>query len=258
MNDILTALGSNYRIPNRFPTKVDSETTMGRVVVLTKVSHHLFFEDLADSGAAEFELEPATKNGFGPTDNFAPTSCAWPSPGAVFNVGNPFAGQADVRLTKVRVWMVGKESKLDHNVILVHLGKEQFRRSNDTPYPKRLDPPEQEDEDLRKSRYVVHEPVSIPFNYNAEGLSYDPDARSFTPGKLFGRRVGSQDGDLRFPKDGINDLPAAGEYAPIGPFGRWRLVVPKNLNPKLDLSELHAVVIDFHGFHQAYDQDLLR
>jgi len=70
--------------------------------------------------------------------------------------------------------------------------------------------------------------------------------------ELFGGVVGSQDGDLGFPKSGISDLPTAGKYAPIGPFGRWRLEVPKNLNPSLKLPELHAVVIDFHGFHQSY------
>jgi len=63
-----------------------------------------------------------------------------------------------------------------------------------------------------------------PFNYNAEGLSYDEETRDFTPGRLFGGIEGAQDGDLGFPNSGISDLPAAGKYAPIGPFGRcgWR------------------------------------
>lgn len=95
--------------------------------------------------------------------------------------------------------------------------------------------------------------MSVPFNYNAKGLSYLEATHAFSPGRLFGRGVtGTQDGDLGFPKDGISDLPAAGKYAPIGPFGRWRLAVPKNLNQELKLSGLHAVVIDFHGFHQTY------
>ena len=80
---------------------------------------------------------------------------------------------ADVRLTKVRAWLAGKRNKLNHNVILIHLGNEQFRRPDDTPYPKRLDPPEEKDQDRRKPRYIKHEPVSIPFNYNAEGLKYN-------------------------------------------------------------------------------------
>jgi hypothetical protein len=86
-------------------------------------------------------------------------------------------------------------------------------------------------------------------------LKYNAKNRKFTPGKLFARTVGSQDGDLRFPKDGISDLPGAGEYAPIGPFGKWRLRVPKLENVSLDLSTPNAVVIDFHGFHQTFDTD---
>jgi len=31
-----------------------------------------------------------------------------------------------------------------------------------------------------------------------------------------------------------------------------RLEIPKNLNPDLKLSDLYAVVFDFHGFHQSF------
>jgi hypothetical protein len=253
--DLLKALGKNYRTPKHFPVRSDAVETMGRVVVLTKGLHPDFFADLAYSGQAEFELEPPTQDSLG-TDNdpFRATNTAWcgserPSPGVYFN---PFAGMADVRLTKVRVWLAGEENKLNHNVILTHLGEEQFRRRDDTPFPMRLDPPEEEDQDRREARYILHEPVPIPYNYNAEGISYDAKNRTFTPGNLFGRNVGSEDGDLRFPKGGISDLPAAGEYAPIGPFGKWRLEVPRLQNLDLDLSKLNAVVIDFHGFHQTF------
>ncbi len=252
-NDVLKALGNNYRTPNHFPASEENESSIGRVVVLTKKTHPDFFADLRSSREAEFELEPATKSSVVPKSSFAPTDAAWCYERPEFTAAarNPFAGMADVRLTKVRVWLVGKANTLDHKVILTHLGSEQFRTPDDKPYPERVDPAEK-DQDERTPEYIFHEPVSIPFNYNAKGLRYDERTSAFTPGQLFHGVVGSQDGDLGFPKSGISDLPAAGKYAPIGPFGRWRVEVPENLNPSLKLADLHAVVIDFHGFHQAY------
>ena len=129
-----------------------------------------------------------------------------------------------MRLTKVRASFFGKKNTLDHKVTLTHLGEEQFRRPDDKPYPRRLETPEEENQDKRKPQYILHEEVPVPFNYNAEGLSYDEATHAFSPGRLSGRGItGAQDGDLGFPRDGISDLPAAGKYAPIGPFGRWRL-----------------------------------
>lgn len=252
-NDIVNALGNNYRTPNHFPASEENESSFGRIVVLTKKSHPDFFADLWDSGEAEFELEPANQRSMVPKSSFAPTDVAWSFERPEFDVTqrNPFAGMADVRLTKVRIWLVGKESSLDHKVVLTHLGREQFRAPNDKCYPERVDT-RQIDQDKRQPEYILHEPVSIPFNYNAKGLRYNERTFAFTPGKLFGGVVGAQDGDLGFPKSGIVDLPAAGKYAPIGPFARWRIEVPQNLNPALKLSDVHAVVIDFHGFHQSY------
>ena len=225
------------------------------MVVLTKQTHRAFFSDLRTFREAEFQLEPAIKSSVAPKLDFAPTKAAWcgadrPDFGA--KMLNPFAGMADVRLTKVRAWLVGPENELDHKVIITHLGEEQFRGPDDKPYPKRREPAEERDQDKRKPQYILHEPVSIPFNYNGEGLSYDEETRDFTPGRLFGGVAGAQDGDLGFPNSGISDLPAAGKYAPIGPFGRWRLEIPKNLNRDLKLADLYAVVFDFHGFHQSF------
>ncbi len=257
-NDVLEALGNNYRTPNHFPAREEDEWSIGRVVVLTKKTHRDFFSQLGAFEEADFELEPATRSSVAPKPNFAPTKAAWcgsERPDFPANLPNPFAGMADVRLTKVRAWLVGHGNTLDHKVTLTHLGEEQFRRPDDKPYPHRLEPPEEKDQDKRKPQYILHEEVSIPFNYNAAGLSYDEATHAFSPGKLFGRGVtGAQDGDLGFPGGGVSDLTAAGKYAPIGPFGRWRLAVPRNLNPELKFSDLHAVVIDFHGFHQAYSK----
>ena len=230
-NDVLEALGKNYRTPNHFPAREEDEWSIGRVVVLTKKTHPDFFSQLRVFAEAEFELEPATRSSVAPKPNFAPTKAAWCGsnrPKFSANLPNPFAGMADVRLTKVRAWLVGQANTLDHKVTLTHLGDEQFRRPDDKPYPKRLEPPEEDDQDKRKPQFILHEEVSVPFNYNAKGLSYLEATHAFSPGRLFGRGVtGTQDGDLGFPKDGISDLPAAGKYAPIGPFGRWRHRGPK-------------------------------
>ena len=88
---------------------------------------------------------------------------------------------ADVRLTKVRAWLVGQANTLDHKVTLTHLGDEQFRRPDDKPYPKRLEPPEEDDQDKRKPQFILHEEVSVPFNYNAKGLSYLEVTHAFSP-----------------------------------------------------------------------------
>jgi hypothetical protein len=254
-NDVLKALGKNYRTPNHFPAREEDESSFGRVVVLTKQTHRTFFSDLRMFREAEFELEPATKSSVAPKLIFAPTKAAWcgsDRPDFGPKMLNPFAGMADVRLTKVRAWLVSEYNELYHKVIITHLGEEQFRGPDDKPYPRRREPAEERDQDKRKPQYILHEPVPIPFNYCAEYLTYDEETRDFTPGRLFGGIEGAQDGDLGFPNSGISDLPAAGKYAPIGPFGRWRLEIPKNLNPDLKLADLYAVVFDFHGFHQSF------
>jgi hypothetical protein len=153
--NVLEALGKNYRTPNRFPAKEEDERSMGRVVALTKKDHPGFFDELAALEEAEFELEPATKKSAQPDHTFAPTKAAWcdSRPDKAWALPNPFHGMADVRLTKVRVWMIGEESKLDHNVTLVHLGEEQFRDPDDKPYPERFEPAGEKNQDKRKPQF---------------------------------------------------------------------------------------------------------
>ena len=258
---ILTALETVRGTPNIFPPREESESSIGVAVVLTRNSHKDFFDDLESYYEAEFTLEPATKASTTPSPIFTPTNAAWcgsTRPNFPPNLPNPFHGKANVRLTKVRVWMVGMTTSTgDHSVILEHLGAEQFRNQYDLPYPARTDPASEPNQDKRQPVCVRHKPVPIPFNYNSEGLSYDPAQKyPFTPGKLFGKNVaGAQDGDLGFPKEGDATLPQQSSYAPIGPFGRWRLIVrpEDNGDPKiLSFADLNTIVIDFHGFHQTF------
>jgi hypothetical protein len=56
------------------------------------------------------------------------------------------------------------------------------------------------------------------------------------------------DGDLQFPHSGLAALPGSSEYAPIGPFTKWRVDVREEDNTDLDLKGLTAVIIEMHGF----------
>jgi hypothetical protein len=47
-------------------------------------------------------------------------------------------------------------------------------------------------------------------------------------------------------------------YAPIGPFGKWRVFVNPDWNTGLNWDNVQAIVIDFHVFKQAFDADLAR
>jgi len=264
-DDIKNNLESSRDTPNIFPAGTDSgspgsESTMGYPVVLTKEKYPDLFDDLQFDGWAEFELEPATKASKAPSSLFAPTEAAWYgstrpqlSPSHV----NPFHGMADVRITKVRVWMVGMTTTTDyHNVTLIYLGQSQFRTRKNLPYPERRSPTAETDQDKRDPEYVIQEPVSIRFNYKAEGLNYDPQKEKdpFTPGRLFGNNLaGTEDGNLSYAGTGDAKLPSQKEYAVIGPFGKWRLeVLREENNPGLDLSKLTMIVIDFHGFHRTF------
>ena len=135
--------------------------------------------------------------------------------------------------------------------MLTHLGEEQFRRPDDTPYPNGSIPRKKTIK-TSASRSLSGTSRFDPVQLQRQRPELHEKSQVFAWQAVRPGRHGTQDGDLGFPKDEISDLPAAGKYAPIGPFGRWRLAVPKNLNQELKLSGLHAVVIDFHGFHQTY------
>ena len=257
--ELLATLESAQSPPIFFPAKDDNEMSLGRVVVLTKEMHPDFFDDLIETGQAEFELAPAMRHSPPPDGPFEPSLTAWceatrPPFNLNYPLPNPFHGMADVRLTKVRTWMIGmKTGDGNHAVTLVHLGQEQFRRTNDLPYPARTEPADAQDERKRDPEYVFHEIRQIPFIYQAAQLGYDSATNKFIPGQLSGG-VGAVDGDLGFPAGrGDFGLPLKSQYAPIGPFAMWRLEVDED-NLRLDLYGLSMIVIDFHGFYRKFDR----
>jgi hypothetical protein len=247
---------------NFFPPRDKSEASLGIIVVLSKEDHPDFFEDLKRDNEADFELEPATYASTTPSKTFGPTKgVAWSGERPELDPAtpHPFHGMANVRLTKARPWIVGLYTYAGSGtttVRLTHLGAERFRTWKDEPYPPLTDDQQPE--------YVSHEHKDINFRYSPTGLSWSPIADTFTPGQLFvAGTSGAEDGDLGFPQPGAG-LEARQEsiYAPIGPFGKWRLTVrpedntddPKN--KPLDWDTVQAVVIDFHVFAEGFSSEL--
>jgi hypothetical protein len=88
---------------------------------------------------------------------------------------------------------------------------------------------------------VLHEETSITFKYNSGGLSWDPVKNTFTPGRLFNAGVaGAEDGDLGFPQPGADVKKSV--YAPIGPFGKWRVFVNPDYNVGLKWDQVQGQV----------------
>jgi hypothetical protein len=248
--ELMSLLEKVRRTPNRFPASEHGDSSQGVLVVLTRESHPDFFEDLEVWQDARFELAAATRYSPAPDNILAPTKAAWTGtkpPDA--GVANPFNGKADVRLTKVRAWMIGMKTNNNmHNIIVEHSGREMFRRPDDAGYPERR---QRDAGAAGDDPRIIHTPVRIPFIYKADGLMSDPVKGHFVPGKIEDV-PGAEDGDLGYSLKAQLGLPGSNGYAAIGPFAVWRLIVRKLDNPGLGLKDLHTVVMDFHGFHQVF------
>jgi hypothetical protein len=247
---------------NFFPPRDKSEASLGIIVVLSKEDHPDFFEDLKRDSEADFELAPATYASTTPSKTFGPTKgVAWSGERPELDPAtpHPFHGMANVRLTKARPWIVGLYTYAGSGtttVRLTHLGAERFRTWKDESYPPLTDDQQPE--------YVSHEHKDINFRYSPTGLGWSPIADTFTPGQLFVPGTsGAEDGDLGFPQPGAGpEARKESIYAPIGPFGKWRLTVrpedntddPKN--KPLDWDTVQAVVIDFHVFAEGFSSEL--
>jgi hypothetical protein len=236
--------------PVNFP---DDDSGFGRVVVLTRKVHGMLFDDL-ELGSADFEILPAAKDSPAPASDFEPTQTVVRLPGKppadAGVLPNPFYNMANVRLRKVRVWMVGMSTGgKRHYVGLVHTGEERFRTPGDLPYPASGNgdaPP--------GPAYVRHGPRPITFAYNPIGLAFDAATQTLTPGSPQGSTPGMEDGDLGLRIDRGAELPLQCELAPIGPFGKWQLIIDPRFNggDKLRLKDLNMIVIDFHGVYQHF------
>jgi hypothetical protein len=147
-----------------------------------------------------------------------------------------------------------------HHITITHLGYERFRTAGDKAFPGGDGP----------DAYVDHLPFKRTVRYNPAGLRYDAGKARFHPGSFKGL-PDMEDGNL----DDLGlraaataaagnpgaamplALPSSGKYAPIGPFGRWRIEARPRDNGLGDddrsmLAGLSAIVIDFHGFYREF------
>ncbi len=262
--NLLSHLEEALATPSRFPDSDDAKET-GVLVVLTPDTHPSLFQDLTsadvkrpgDAGkrppiVVHFKLPLSTK------DSDISESA--------------FHGKADVRLAKVRPYLIGMKTRSDHMLTIVHSGDERIQTRDD------------------QTRRFVHDPRPIPFAYTpdpawlslvipplqdgtqAEGPPRPPGAARFGPTLMAANPAGNprprpldwrvvlagasvlEGGTIELPRRGAEtkDLCNAG-YAPIGPFTKWTLTIKYSDHADLDLAGLKAIVIDFHGFFRTFD-----
>ena len=249
---ILKRLEDGFGSISFYPRRDQSEPSSGVIVVLSKESHPDFFKDLQSENKADFELEPATYASTKPSKTYSPTKVVWSGTRLELDAStpHPFHGKTNVRLTKVRPWIVGLYTDGTTTVKLTHRGEERFRTSENEPYPSCSD--------NQEPGYVSHQPKGIEFEYSSVGLSWSPVADIFTPGQL------TKDGDLGFPQPGagLKDMHES-IYAPIGPFGKWTLSVRAEdntedpVNKPLNWESVEAIVIDFHVFAEGFSSEIV-
>ena len=257
-NGLQTALGDALdtyrRTPGVFPAAPiqgevsDGWTPGGVLVVLTPEAHPWLFRQLHTHGLADFEILPATKRSPAPTTLDTPCDAVRPAPiTPVANAGsapapviaNPFFERANVRLKAVRPWVEGMPTTNgNHMIVIEHLGQERFRTVDDQPFPA----------PSTAGLYLDHDPASITFSYNAGEYRFDPKLGFAAAALHHGADQG--DGSLVFNKaaeEAGATLPESATYAPIGPFGVWRLRVDPKDNPGADLKTISRIIIDFQG-----------
>jgi len=144
---------------------------------------------------------------------------------------HPFAGWANVRLTKARAWMVGMSTKSgNHKVDLIHEGEETVVTVEDQPYR------------------LKHYAKQISLEYDGRDLASDYEningnIRVKHVAKKFKR--GGSDGDLFKTLDKKH-------ICPIGPFATWTVSVTKESNLGLNLSNCNVIALEFHGYRQSF------
>jgi hypothetical protein len=143
---------------------------------------------------------------------------------------NPFVAVCDVRLTKVRVWVLGASS----NDGMCHV---RIRQKGEEVIQKR-------DGTLVS---FSHEPVTIRFVYDASKVRWNAQRRYVeNPDEVL--KVGGTDGNLGFSEAQGN---AGSAYLPlIGPFADWEIELADEAHDGLNRSGISAVCMEFHGFSQ--------
>ena len=126
-----------------------------------------------------------------------------------------FAGLANIRVSKVRVWVKGASTS--NNMLQVRItqsGREQIVSTNGDVFQ------------------FSHEPIAKLFKYNLSNKTILEEAN-------FG--IQQNDG-------GSNQT-----YAAIGPFSSWHIEISASDNLQLDLSKITKITLEFHGTNYAFN-----
>jgi hypothetical protein len=205
---VSTATEIAARLSNRGnwkPPNVPGSKEPGVLVCFSKATHHhQLIQDLRTNRQATFYLEPARKK-----DDSA----------------NPFNGLGDVRIWKVRPWVVGAKvrapkvggAKTKHllRVDLTHGGRERI-----------VDP------HTDHVHVIHHEPVHIHFQYDLSKPVGSGEAVTM-------ESLSCQDAD------GVAQNVDA---ALVGPFTKWEVDIRKYNDPNLDTSGISELRVEFFCF----------
>jgi len=141
-------------------------------------------------------------------------------------------GVADVRLRRVRAWIIGARTEDQIlQLTISHIGRETMV----TPMDEPMD--------------VHHPKLDVQ-------MSYDMSFGECNPQCLANVRQANADGDILFDADGLRPqkVPLAGL---VGPFGAWKVSLRDLDNRKLDMSGVTAVRFEFFCHVRAFDSDAI-
>lgn len=148
-----------------------------------------------------------------------------------------FLDMANVRVTQVRVWLLGAtvsahdpdapHPRYPLRVQITHCGDDTIWRPDGRPCVFR------------------HAPVTMQFSYETTKFNESEGQCSGAHDLVYGRQ------DIEHDYAGGPSAPGAADKPPIGPFGDWKVVVRKDVNPDLNLDGVTAGWIEFCGRNQA-------
>lgn len=146
---------------------------------------------------------------------------------------NPFSGEANVRLRRVRCWIYGLPTNDHvHRIRLVHGGDEEIIRPNG------------------ESIEFKHTPLQIQFEYNSSDPKQFEDISAINNG---GAETPLLQENGSFIGQGI-DLWDASHYAPVGPFTNWKIKIGPNLNDlpvSIKPKAIQKLVLEFFYYFDA-------
>jgi hypothetical protein len=196
------------KMVQRFPPAEANYRGTGICVLANVRTHRAAIRNLRENGIASFVIA-------------APTSESTLDE-------NPFATHANVRINRVRIWVLGvKTGDGMCHIRARHKGNEWVRGVDNVIV------------------HFSHEPVDLQFVYDWTKVFWNMQ-------KLYVEHPdavlehGGVDGDLTYKGDF-----AGSAYLPlIGPFAEWEITLSDKDNRALDRSQIAALCFDFHGFSQ--------